>query len=211
MKAQTYSFHTYSPLSFSGGWCSYRENKNCTPFDTWYLEFNNSIDSAKFAKEMITIEPALEGMKIYPSGNYVYIEGYKKGRTTYKVTIDGSISDIYGQSLGKQATATIKVGSAETNLYAQGGFMTVLDPTAKAAFSVYSTNLTNAKVRMYSVKPEDWHQYQDYVRHLNYDDGKRLADARQARVRRDRADRQQAGRNGRDADRRQQSSRRRFR
>lgn len=173
VKAQAYSFQTYSPLSFSGGWCSYRDNRNCTPFDTWYLEFNNSIDSAKFAKEMIKIEPAIEGVKIYPSGNYVYIEGYKKGRTTYKVTIDGAISDIYGQSLGKQATALIKVGSAETNLYAQGGFMTVLDPTAKAAFSIYSTNLTNAKVRMYSVKPEEWHQYQDYVRHMNYDDGKR--------------------------------------
>ena len=65
-------------------------NKNCSPFDDWYLEFNNSIDASKFTKEMIKIEPAVEGLNIYPSGNYVYIQGYKKGRTTYKVTVDGS-------------------------------------------------------------------------------------------------------------------------
>lgn len=175
VKAQTFGFQTFSPLAFQAGWCSYRENRNCTPFDTWYMEFNNAIDAAKFKKEMVTIEPAVEGVKIYPSGNYVYIEGYKKGRTTYKVTIDGSISDTFGQALGKPAVATIMVGSAETNLYAQGGFMTVLDPFSKAAFSIYSTNLTNAKVRLYAVKPEDWAQYQDYIRHINYDDGKRPA------------------------------------
>ncbi|MEP6946865.1 MAG: MG2 domain-containing protein, partial [Acidobacteriota bacterium] len=175
VKAQTFSFQTFSPLSFAGGWCSYRENKNCTPFDTWYMEFNNSIDASKFAKEMVKIEPAIEGVKIYPSGNYVYIEGYKKGRTTYKVTIDGSISDIFGQTLGKTAVATIKVGSAETNLYAQGGYMTVLDPNSKPSFSIYSTNLTNVKVRLYAVGPEDWRQYQLYIRSLNYDEGKRPA------------------------------------
>ncbi len=172
---QTYSFQTYSPLSFTGGWCSYRENKNCTPFDTWYLEFNNSIDAAKFAKEMITIEPAVEGLSIYPSGNYVYIQGYKKGRTTYKVTIDGSISDIFGQSLGKSATTTIRVGSAEQNLYAQGGYMTVIDPSSKPTFSIYSTNLNNVKVRLYAVEPQNWRQFQQYVARLNYDDGKRPA------------------------------------
>ncbi len=175
IKAQTFSFKTYSPLKFNRGWCSYQDNKNCSPFEAWYLEFNNSIEASKFTKEMIKIEPAIEGLKIYASGNYIYVEGYKKGRTTYKVTIDGTVSDIYGQALGQAATATIKVGSAEQNLYAQGGFMTVLDPTAKPTFSIYSTNLNNVKVRMYDVSPQDWRQFQDYIRHLNYDDNKRPA------------------------------------
>ena len=122
---------------------------------------------------MIRIEPAIEGLNIYPSGNYVYFEGYKKGRTTYKITVDGSISDIFGQSLGTAATATIRVGSAETNLYAQGGFMTVMDPNSKPTFSIYSTNLRDVKVRLYAVRPQDWAQFQNYVAHLNYDDGKR--------------------------------------
>lgn len=175
VKAQSYGFNTFSPLAFNGGYCSYRGAPKCSPFDAWYFEFNNSLDAAKFSKEMVKIEPAIEGVTVYPSGNYVYVTGYKKGKTSYKVTIDGSIQDIYGQLLGKAAVATINVGSAEQNLYAQGGFMSVLDPTAAQAFSIYSTNMNAVKVRMYKVGPADWRQYQDYVRHINYDDGNRPA------------------------------------
>ncbi len=175
IKPQGFSFQTYSPLKFNGGYCGWRENKNCSPFDNWALEFNNSLDAAKFTKEMVKIEPAVEGLNIYPSGNYVYIQGYKKGRTTYKVTVDGSVSDIFGQSLGQTAVATIKVGTAPTNLYAQGGFMTVIDPSAKPTFSIYSTNMTTVKVRMYQAGPQDWHAFQYYVQRMNYDDGKRPA------------------------------------
>ncbi|HVF45982.1 MAG TPA: MG2 domain-containing protein, partial [Pyrinomonadaceae bacterium] len=172
-KARSFGFQTFAPFKFSGGWCGYRENKNCSPFDTWHLEFNNQIDAAKFAKELITIEPAIDGANIFPSGNYVYIGGYKKGRTTYKIQIAGSLLDAFGQTLGQTATATIRVGSAPTNLYAQGGFMSVLDPTAKASFSMYSTNHASVKVRLYDVEPTDWHKYQNYVQRLNYDDGSR--------------------------------------
>ncbi|MBP9664210.1 MAG: hypothetical protein KBD94_06275 [Pyrinomonadaceae bacterium] len=174
-KAQAFSFQTFSPLKFNGGYCNYRNSKTCSPFDTWMMEFNNSIDASKFTKEMVKIEPAVEGLNIYPSGSYIYIQGYKKGRTSYKVTVDGALTDIFGQTLGKPATATINVGSAEQNLYAQGGFMSVLDPTARQAFSIYSTNHNAVKVKMYRVAPQDWQQYQQYVRRLNYDDGRRPA------------------------------------
>ncbi|MBK9216247.1 MAG: Ig-like domain-containing protein [Chloracidobacterium sp.] len=174
-KAQTYSFNTYSPMKFNGGFCNYRGSKKCSPFDTWMMEFNNSIDSSKFTKEMVKIEPAVEGLNIYPSGGYVYIQGYKKGRTSYKVTVDSTLSDIFGQSLGSSATATFKVGQADQNLYAQGGFMTVLDPNSRPAFSIYSTNHNSVKVRLYAVQPKDWQQFQNYVRRINYDDGKRPA------------------------------------
>lgn len=172
-KAQSFGFQTFGPLGFSGGYCGWRDNKNCSPFEAWYLEFNNSLDGSNFTKEMIKIEPAVEGLNIYPSGNHIYIQGYKKGRTTYKVTVDGSLKDIFGQTLGKPATASIRVGSAERSLYSQGGIMTVLDPSAKPAFSIYSTNHNSVKVRMYDVRPQDWKQFQDYVRRLNYDDNRR--------------------------------------
>ncbi|HLM60776.1 MAG TPA: alpha-2-macroglobulin family protein, partial [Pyrinomonadaceae bacterium] len=169
---QTFTFQTYSQLKFSGGYCGWRENKNCTPFEVWYMEFNNQLDTTNFTKEMVKIEPAVEGLNIYPSGNYIYIQGYKKGRTTYKVTVDGSLKDIYGQTLGTPATATIRVGSAEQSLYSQGGSMILLDPTAKPAYSIYSTNHASVKVRIYSVQPTDWQQFQGYLRRINYDDDK---------------------------------------
>ncbi|MDQ3042427.1 MAG: Ig-like domain-containing protein, partial [Acidobacteriota bacterium] len=169
-QAQTFSFQTYSQLKFSGGYCGWRENKNCSPFESWSMEFNNQLDATNFTKEMIKIEPAVEGLNIFPSGNQIYIQGYKKGRTTYKITVDGALKDIYGQTLLTPATATIRVGSAEQSLYSQGGSMILLDPTAKPAYSIYSTNHSSVKVKIHSVEPIDWQQFQNYLRRINYDD-----------------------------------------
>mgnify|MGYP001191848857 CR=1 FL=1 len=171
--AQNFSFQTYGPMKFNRAYCGWQENKNCSPFEAWYIEFSNTIDAAKFTKEMVKIDPPVEGLAISPSGNNVFIQGYKKGRTTYKITVDGSLGDIFGQTLGQPAVATIKVGTAAQSFYAQGGIMAVLDPTAKPYYSIYSTNHAAAKVRIYDVEPKDWRQFQDYVRRINYDDGKR--------------------------------------
>lgn len=173
--AQTFSFSTFGPFNFNRAYCGWPENKTCGPFEGWVLELTNPIDAAKFTREMVRIEPAVEGLNIFPSGNNIYIHGYKKGRTAYKVTLDGSVSDIFGQTMGSPASATFKVGPGESNLYAQGGFMSVLDPTAKPSLSIYSTNHNSVKVSLYSVQPQDWNQYLEYVRHINYDDGRRPA------------------------------------
>lgn len=170
---QTFNFRTFGAMRFVTAQCGWRRDGACSPFDQWQLQFSNSIDGSKFKKEMIKIEPAVEGLNIYPSGNYVYVQGVKKGRTTYKITIDGALPDIFGQIMGRSVTANIKVGSAPASMYAQGGFMSALDPSAKPAFSVYSTNHSNARVKVYRVRPQDWSAYQQYVRYLNYDDGKR--------------------------------------
>ncbi|MGH9947190.1 MAG: alpha-2-macroglobulin family protein, partial [Pyrinomonadaceae bacterium] len=172
---QSFGFNTYAPFKFNRGYCGWQGNKTCSPFEPWYLEFNNSIDASKFTKEMVKIEPAVEGLQIYPSGNNVYFQGYKKGNTTYKVTIDSELTDTFGQSLDSPAVATIKVGAAPQNFYAQGGAMTVLDPLSKPTFSIYSTNHSSARVRMYRVAPQDWNQFTQYFRRLNYDDNQRPA------------------------------------
>ena len=170
-KAQAFSFQTFSPLVFNKAYCGWQNNKNCSPFENWVMEFNNQLDAESFAENIVKVEPAIENLKIYPSGNNIYFQGYKKGRTTYKITVDGKLKDIYGQSLGKTVTATIKVDSAEPNLYSQGGRMIVLDPTAKPFYSVYSTNQPSVKVKLYKVSPLDWRQFQEYTRLMNYDDG----------------------------------------
>jgi hypothetical protein len=51
--------------------------------------------------------------------------------------------------------------------------MSVIDPFGTRSFSMYSTNINSARVKLYAVSPSDWHQYQQYYRRLNYDDGKR--------------------------------------
>lgn len=169
---QSFRFSTYGPMQFVGAQCGWNSNNsNCSPFSQWQLRFTNSIDSAKFTKDMVKIEPAVEGANIYPSGNFIYIDGVKKGRTTYKITIDQSVGDTFGQTMGKVATATIKTGSAPPNFYSQGGTMMVLDPSAKHFYSIYTTNHGAAKVKIYKVTPEDWNGFTQYYRRINYDDG----------------------------------------
>lgn len=174
-KLQSFGFNTFGPFKYNSAYCGWRENKNCSPFEAWYLEFNNNIDASKFTKEMVKIEPAVEGLQIYPSGNNLYFQGYKKGNTTYKITVDSGLTDTFGQTLGKPSIANIRVGAAPQNFYAQGGAMTVMDPLSKPTFSIYSTNHGGARVRMYRVTPQDWHQYMQYFRRLNYDDNQRPA------------------------------------
>ena len=169
-KAQSFKFQTFGAMKYVNSYCEYEGSKTCSPFSAWYMEFSNQIDTANFTKDTVKVEPAIEGLNVYPSGNYIYFTGYKKGRTVYKATVDASLKDVYGQTLGQAATAIFKVGSAEQSLYSQGGTMLLLDPTAKPAYSIYSTNHSSIKVRIYSVQPTDWQGFQNYLRYINYDD-----------------------------------------
>ena len=171
---QSFGYRTYGSMKFVEGFCGYRSKKNCSPFDNWFIRFTNSINSSKFDKSMVRITPAVEGLKIYPSGRGIYIQGVKKGRTTYTVTVNDQIEDIYGQKVEKASSVKIKVGSAPISMYSQGGNMVVLDPTSKKpSYSVFSTNHKSARMKVYRVQPKDWSQYQQFVRYRNYDDGKR--------------------------------------
>ncbi|MEZ5344003.1 MAG: alpha-2-macroglobulin family protein [Pyrinomonadaceae bacterium] len=168
---QNFAFKTYGAMKFVEGYCN-RGSENCSPFQTWYLRFTNSIDSSKFDKSMVKITPTIEGVNIYPSGQYVYIQGVKKGSTTYTVSVSDEILDVYEQKVQEPATVKIKVGTAPANMYAQGGNMVVLDPTTKSpSYSIYSTNHKTARVKMYRVAPKDWTAFQKFIQYRNYDDG----------------------------------------
>lgn len=174
-KPQSFSFRTFGAMKFVRAYCNYQNNQKCSPFDAWFFEFSNPIDAAAFEKSLVQIEPNVEGLQIYPSGNIVSIQGYKPGRRAYKVTIGGALKDSFGQVLEKPATATFNVGAAQPTLTAQGGSFVVLDPTAKPNYSVYSINQPSLKVQVRAVTPEDWDGFRQFMRHLNYDEQKRPA------------------------------------
>ncbi len=173
VKPQPFSFNTYGPFKFNEAVCGWRGSKRCSPFDQWYIQFSNPIDASAFTADMVRVEPRVEGLNVYPSGNTIYFQGYKIGSTAYKITVDPSLKDQFGQTLGSPVTATINVGTADPALYSQGGPMNVLDPAAKSSFSIYTTNHRSVRARLYSVRPEDWSPFTQYLRRINYDDGQR--------------------------------------
>ncbi|HKQ99685.1 MAG TPA: alpha-2-macroglobulin family protein [Pyrinomonadaceae bacterium] len=164
--AQSYSFRTYGAFRVTGHRCSY--NETCTPFDSWMISFTNPLDAQSFDLSQIRVEPEVKGLKASVYGDTLYIEGAKRGRTTYKVTLSRSLKDQFGQTLGSDVSVTFNVGPAPPSLVSTGKAFVVLDPNAPRTFSVYSVNFKTLRVRLYKVAPEDWEKFTHYMR-FTYD------------------------------------------
>ncbi|HKC86534.1 MAG TPA: alpha-2-macroglobulin family protein, partial [Blastocatellia bacterium] len=91
------------------------------------------------------------------------IEGQSKGRTVYTVTLDASIRDIYGQTLGENKPLTFRVGDATPNLAATAEGLTVLDPYSQSKFSIFSVNHQQLKVSVYAVELQHWSQFSAFL------------------------------------------------
>ncbi len=159
---QSFQFSTYGPLLVKSHRCGY--DNNCPPGTPWMIEFNNSLDLNAFDKAQIRVTPELPGMKVNNYSNWINIEGASKGRTVYTVTLDTSIRDTYGQTLGENKTLTFRVGDAFPNLAATAEGLAVLDPYSQPKFSIFSVNHGQLKVSLYEVAPEHWSQYAAFMR-----------------------------------------------
>ncbi|MBO0857103.1 MAG: Ig-like domain-containing protein [Chloracidobacterium sp.] len=165
-KSQSFSFSTYGPLLVNDFRCGY--DNSCPPGTPWTIDFNNSLDPKAFDKAQIHVTPELPGMRVNHYGQWINIEGESKGRTVYTVTLDPSIRDVFGQTLGENKPLTIKVGEAFPNLAASGEGLITLDPYALPKFSIFSVNHRQLKVSLYAVTPEHWGQYAAFMRTQNY-------------------------------------------
>lgn len=168
--AQGYSFHTYAPLAIMRSGCSWYGDQ-CPPLTPFYIEFNNPIDVDAYQESMLSIEPPIPGASIDIIGTNITIRGSTTGRTDYHVVVDGSIKDVYGQALGKDARLTFKVGSANSALVGPGNVLVTLDPAStKPVLTIYSINFDRLNVQAYRVEPSDWTGFQTYLRDYNRKD-----------------------------------------
>ena len=168
-EAQHYEFRTYAPLRIVDHDCSWYGDE-CPPLTPFFIEFNNPIDVDAYDESMLSIEPALPDATVDVVGNRITIRGTTTGRATYRVLVDGAIRDTFGQTLGKDASLTFKVGSAEPALFGPDEALVTLDPASdRPVLTVYAINYNRLKVRAYQVQPADWSAFQDYLRDY-YDD-----------------------------------------
>jgi len=166
--AQRYEFRTYAPLRVVRHGCGWYGDE-CPPLAPLFVEFNNPLDLDAYQESMLRIEPALPGATVDVSGNVITIHGNTAGRTTYTVTVDQTIQDSFGQTLGKAAVLSFKVGSAEPSLIGPQADFVTLDPASKSpALTVYTINYKSLKVRAYQVQPSDWTEYRSYIQEYYY-------------------------------------------
>ncbi|MFL6332226.1 MAG: DUF6049 family protein [Pyrinomonadaceae bacterium] len=171
--AQGFAFRTYGPLRVTEHRCGWQ--KRCTPYDQWYVTFSNRLDSEAFDPAQVKVEPEVPGLGVSVSGNNVYMQGRKRGRTNYRVTLGASLRDEFGQTLGAPAVVEFNVGPAPPGLFGAGDSFVVLDPAGGPNLSVYSVNQPSLKVSLYAVTPEEFGAYVAHMRWVaGYYDQKRL-------------------------------------
>ncbi|MDX9828843.1 MAG: alpha-2-macroglobulin family protein [Anaerolineae bacterium] len=161
-EAQSYDFRTYAPLRIVDHGCWWRNE--CPPLTPFSIEFNNPLDVDAYEESMIRIEPALPGATVDVARHTITIRGSTAGRTTYRVTVSGSIQDTFGQTLGEDARLTFEVGPAEPALYGPDEGLVTLDPALqKPVLQIYAVNHDRLRVRAYQVQPADWPGFKGYL------------------------------------------------
>jgi hypothetical protein len=99
---QGFSFRTYGPLRVTEHRCGWQ--KTCSPYDQWSIEFSNGLDRDAFDPAQVKVEPAVPGLNVYAAGSGIYVQGQKRGRTNYRVTLDASLRDEFGPTLKLSVT-----------------------------------------------------------------------------------------------------------
>ena len=161
---QSYSFSTYAPLEVEDHGCSWGDDE-CRPLTPLYIRFNNPIDLDAYDASMLTIEPELPNASVTIYGNTINIRGNTQGRTTYWVTVDESIKDQFGQTLGSDERLKFRIGPAEPVLFGPDDTFVSMDPAhSDPALSVFTINHNKLKVQIYQVEPADWSDFQAYLR-----------------------------------------------
>ena len=160
---QTFSFYTYATLKVEEHGCSWYGD-DCYPLAPFYIRFNNPIDLELYDDSMITIDPVIPGATVSIYGNTINIQGATEGRTNYYVTVDESLTDTFGQQLGRDEKLTFKVGKAEPVLVGPEETFITLDPSSVTPqLSMYSINYDRLDVQIYAVEPADWPDFQTFM------------------------------------------------
>src|SRR5262245_8227021 len=154
---QLISFTTYGPLRVVEYGCGAGILSNdCSPRAKWTARFSNRL-AYDFDPAKVRVEPEMAGVKVgsYYDGQLI-IEGHARPRTVYRVILDASIKDIYGQTLGQPITLNFTTGSMKPSLSVSGNGLVTLDPAGKKSIPIYSVNHESLRVALYAVTPEDY-------------------------------------------------------
>lgn len=152
----TFSGRTYGAFRVVDSHCGYSDE--CPPGAPFMIEMSNPIDGELFTADMVSVEPAIPGMQIGVSWNSLTIQGRTKGQTTYMITVNDGLTDIYGQELAEPETVEFQVGDAPPSLFRPGRSLVTLDPIVDDQRLYVSTiNNDELKLTVFQVDPaKDW-------------------------------------------------------
>jgi uncharacterized protein YfaS (alpha-2-macroglobulin family) len=148
---ETYAgkLRTYGPLVLRG--VEFAQSDDVTRFAKGLptLRFSNDVDPAS-APKAVTLSPAPNAsvplLRVDDSGAVTLDPDALAPRTTYSVTVAASLKDVFGQTLGNDATATFQTGDLTADLWAPTG-LSIFPAGSDLAVNVQSTNLPQRAYR----------------------------------------------------------------
>ncbi len=159
--ASTYGGRTFGSLEITETSCNY--GGTCEPGAPFTIQFSNALDPELFSADLISIEPEIAGLQVNVFGSTIELFGATVGRTTYEVTLDGALQDVFGQSLGDDETVEFDVGSAPPSLQGLQREWITVDPGADTPqVSVTTVNHDSVRARAWAVSPADLPSFRRY-------------------------------------------------
>jgi len=108
----------------------------------------------------IQVEPSIEGMRINVHDNKIYINGDKKPNTRYRVSVHGTISDIFGNQIN--ATSSAQITTTVDDYWGESivaDEFAVIPGYSPSLYSFFTNRVAEVSVQIYKVQPEDFNQY----------------------------------------------------
>lgn len=129
-KTFTIDLHTYSPLTLVSALPT-SDPMTSTGFPRFaggdpVLTFNNALDPKTYAQH-VSVQPSPRAVgqlySLSSDGTAVSINPYAlQARTTYTLSADGALQDVYGQQLGKTVQSRFASGNLSAYFWAPSGF-----------------------------------------------------------------------------------------
>lgn len=158
--ARSYDARTFALLGVRRTSCG---GDRCVPLAPFAIEFTNPIDTEAFTPDLVSVDPAVPGLRADLFGPTLELRGATSGRTEYTVTLDGAITDVFGQTLGDDVEVTFDVGDARPLLSGPDQELVTIDPAAASpSVSVVTVNHEQVRLTAWEVSPADHRAYVDY-------------------------------------------------
>ena len=118
------------------------------------FDFSNALKDTGDLKSMIEVVPPVERLAVLQIGSGLFISGSFKPNCTYKIVFSNNITDIYGQKLARDASASIVTSSLKPSIE-QPVFETRA-PNEELMHVIWAQGAPTLHVSIRRVQADDW-------------------------------------------------------
>lgn len=129
-----------------------------SPFN---VPFNNQLDRNKFSDDWASVSPTVPNLTVEVHGRSLTFKGDFQPEQVYQFTLSTQIVDMNGSRLSAPQTLSVKL-EASPPILASLNRLAVFGRKETPKVAISTLNYGSARVRLYRLKPEEWHVYRAF-------------------------------------------------